>query len=167
MKKSRQVEYQKLQRKDRKERRDIEKFTRYIKQLEDQLIYLNPKDNCKKQDDTTLEFETSAPTDLAMHSKFSAKKIAENTGQCENQSDVLVTLGNEESTNPVRDLSEFISKKKTPIQKNSKLNQIFSGTQKTGEITESTKVNLSASDSDATKVTTSGISEATFNEGEK
>lgn len=63
-KKARQIEFQKFQRKDRKEKKDIEKFLNQIKNLEDCLSELKRKDKPSEEKDNSMETDAIETGDV-------------------------------------------------------------------------------------------------------
>ncbi|MGK3742463.1 MAG: hypothetical protein ACI90V_009319 [Bacillariaceae sp.] len=63
-KKARQIENQKLQRKERSERKNVEKFTSNIKDIEEHLSELKCQDKTNLTSETITEFEAVVPADI-------------------------------------------------------------------------------------------------------
>lgn len=147
MKKSRQIEYQKLQRKDRKEKKDSEKFSNQIKQLEDQLLELKRSEKYSKENDTIMEFETITAGDIIFGRDSIEKKIENQTEQSDDPSTNIVSVENGESTNVMND--DAVPKSHETENTKGK----------------PTKITLCASDSDASKINTNIISAVIFTEG--
>ena len=167
MKKARQTEYQKLQRKARKEKKDAEKFLNHIKQLDDQLSDFKRSCKCSKEEnDAITEFETLTPGDIIFGRDYIAKKIENRTEQSDDPSTNIVSVENGELANVINDGS-LLTSDEIPTPNN--LKSTASGVPKAhgaenikGKPTEET---LCASDSDVSKIHTNGISAVLFNEG--
>jgi len=113
LKKARQVEFQKLQRKDRKEKKDTEKFTNSIIQLEFNLSQLKRKDQTKKSNSTIMEFESTFP------GRDSIKKKKEDRAEkSDDPSTNIVSLEDGESANTINADVPSNSNETTNISKN-------------------------------------------------
>jgi len=163
LKKARQIEYQKLQRKDRKEKKDIEKFSSHIKQLEDQLSDSNESDNNCIKDDTIMKFEAIPAGNILFDRDSIGKRIENRTEQSDDPSANIVSVENGESTNVKNDRSVLTSDEiSTPnISKN-----VVPKAHETENMKGKPTVTLCASDSDVSKINTNGISIVICNEAE-
>jgi len=102
LKKARQVEIQKLQRKDRKEKKDIEKFTTSIKQLEDQLLQFNHSHRTENSIRTKIGLEAMAPREVVV-GKNSVDKETENRRERSDMSTKTIPVEHGKSVNAVND----------------------------------------------------------------
>ena len=168
MKKARQIEYQKLQRKDRKEKKDIEKFANTIKNLEDQLSELKRRDKSNQSSGTMMEFETMIPADIIFgRDSIETTKIGNRSEQSDDPSTNIVSVENGESVNISNDES-LPTCDETSIPNSSK-NATESAVQKADELEkvkgEPTNVTICPSETDIAKIKTNKTSATMFNEG--
>lgn len=167
MKKARQIEYQKLQRKDRKEKKDIEKFSNQIKALEDQLSELKQSHNgIQDNNNTVMEFEAMSPGDILFRRDSIEKKIEIPIEQSDDPSTNIVSVENGEATNITNDGNLL------PSDETSTLNVLKTMEETVCKVQETENMNLKPSKaalfgsvSDTTKVSTDGVSSVVFSEG--
>lgn len=103
MKKARQIEFQKFQRKDRKEKKDIEKFSKQIERLNDQLSDFKRAGKGIEENTTSVNVEprnpsciTSGPASVELKKEDHAVKSDEPFAN-------VLPIQNEELTNDMTD----------------------------------------------------------------
>lgn len=166
MKKARQIEYQKLQRKERKEKKDIEKFSNRIKQLEDQLSELKQSDKCSRENGTIMKFETITSSGIIIGRDSNGKKPENRAEQSDDPSTNIVSVENGESTNAMADGNLLTSdESSTPNNPKNIENEAPKGHETENTKDKPSKVTLSASDSNVFKTNINALSTLIFNEG--
>jgi hypothetical protein len=99
-KKARQIENQKLQRKERSERKNIEKFTSNIQDIEEQLSELKCQDKTNLASETITEFEAVVPADIIVgRDSIENTKMMNRIDQSDDPSTNMVSVENGESAN--------------------------------------------------------------------
>ena len=164
MKESRRIECQKLQRKDRKEKKDIEKLSNQIKELKHQLLELKQTENKSiKENDSIMEIETTTPAGILL-GRDSVEKRPNPPEQSDDPSTNIVSVENGESINTASDgillTSDDASTSK--VSKSVEDGPSLSKENVTAEIKSiATKVTLCASKSEVS----TGVASSSVNEG--
>mmetsp|Transcript_20188 Transcript_20188/g.41918 ORF Transcript_20188/g.41918 Transcript_20188/m.41918 type:complete len:734 (-) Transcript_20188:673-2874(-) len=99
LKKARQIEHQKLQRKERKEKKDIDKFSNHIMQLENRLSELRRSDKLMDNHGAVMEFERMPQDNIIFGRDSIEKKTDIRTEQSDDPSANIVSVENDESGN--------------------------------------------------------------------
>ena len=163
-KKARQIDFQKFQRKDRKEKKDIEKFSNQIKKLQEQLSDSETNLARSKENDTeSMEPDVATSTD---NSRDCIKKNADITAnQSDDPSANIPSVKNGESTNVTNDGSLLTSDEtKTGIAtKNPE--EIAPKAHETENVKGDESKTGFRSSSDVSKTNTSGTSGLILSEG--
>ena len=167
MKKARQIEYQKLQRKDRKEKKDIEKLSKQIKTLEDQLSELKQSHNgIKDNNNTVMEFEAMSPGDILFRRDSIEKKIEIPIEQSDDPSTNIVSVENGEATNITNDGNLLASDETSTLKTSKTMEETVCKIQETENTNlKPSKAALCDSISDTTQININGVSSMVFSEG--
>ncbi len=110
LKKARQIEFQKFQRKDRKEKKDIEKFCQQIKDLQDQLSDLKQSELCTGDNDTSMHVELTNSPPIAAGTASSDSKNDVYAVQPDEPSANILLVQNEKSSNNANDGNKVVSR---------------------------------------------------------
>ena len=103
MKKARQIEFQKFQRKDRKEKKDIEKFSKQIESLDDQLSDFKRSDKRIEENITSVDSKPTNPSFTTSDPASVELKNDDLVVQSDEPSANVLPVQNEESTNDMTD----------------------------------------------------------------
>lgn len=141
----------------------MDKLSNQIKQFEDQLLKLKRNGECLKANDATMKFEAMTPGDLILGRDSIVKKVESKTEQSDDPSANIASVENGESASVVNDGSLPTSDDTSTSNVSKIVENVYPKAHGIEKIKG--KPFEVASVSDASKINTNGVSDASFSEG--